>query len=455
MTSRLRYLLDQVLTSYWFVPGIMVSGSILIAAATVQIDMHWHDRVQKVPWLLVDSENAGQVLAVIAGSMITITGVVYSMTLVALSLAASQYGAKLLRQFMKARANQVVLGMFTGTFVYSVLVLRMVNLSHGELHGFVPHLSTHIAILAALFSLGSLIFFIHDMSRSMQADSLIAAVAAELDNAVMRWTKDTPGDKDSPLNEQSGDQENSDDLPFLVHAPKTGYVQSIDYRSLVHLCRETDTRCSVLVEPGQFVMEGQGVIRYGSTGVGTSVATTAAEANPDFNITIIVGTVQTPLQDIEYGIDQLVQLGVRALSPGINDPLTAMTCTDWLVASLVKIGQRNPLPARYYDDDNILRVRAQHATCDDLADRALNQIRHYGTDAPQMTLHVVSSLVAALELIGHRVMGKALLRHASEFVAATTGERYLRNDHLRLRDLLDRAADRTHEPAVVSVPSLD
>ncbi|MEC9342173.1 MAG: DUF2254 domain-containing protein, partial [Pseudomonadota bacterium] len=408
MTSRLRYLLDRLLTSYWFVPAGMVAMSIVFAALTVRLDMRWQAHGPALAWLLVDGDNASQVLAVIAGSMISITGVVYSMTLVALSLAASQYGAKLLRQFMKARANQVVLGTFTGTFVYSVLVLRMVNLRYGELDSLVPHVSTHVAIAGALVSLACLIYFIHTMSRAMQAEALIAAVAGELDDAVVRWTPPTDSEpRDGPDTGCSGTPSGTV-LPFCVTAHCSGYVQSIDYRGLAGLCAEHDLICEVLLQPGSFVIEGQRIMRYGSAAAGALVGMPEEAQRTDLDAALIIGAVQTPVQDIEYSIDQLVQLALRALSPGINDPMTAMTCIDWLVSSLVKIGGRGSLPSHYRDAEGVVRVLARPATTDELADRAFDPIRQYGCEAPQLTLHAVERLAAAVRQVGNCAVGRAL-----------------------------------------------
>lgn len=438
MTSRLRYLLDRLLTSYWFVPAGMVATAIVFAALTVRLDMRWQAHGPALAWLLVDGDNASQVLAVIAGSMISITGVVYSMTLVALSLAASQYGAKLLRQFMKARANQVVLGTFTGTFVYSVLVLRMVNLRYGELDGLVPHISTHVAIAGALVSLACLIYFIHTMSRAMQAEALIAAVAGELDEAVVRWTpqKDSePEPRDGPDTGCSG-MPSGDALPFCVTARCSGYVQSVDYRGLADLCAEHDLICEVLLQPGSFVIEGERIMRYGSAAAGALVGTPDETQSENLHAALIIGGVQTPVQDIEYSIDQLVQLALRALSPGINDPMTAMTCIDWLVSSLVKISGRGSLPPCYRDAEGVVRVLARPATTDELADRALDPIRQYGCEAPQLTLHAVERLAAAVRQVGGDcAVGRALGRHVARFAASAQGGRYLSEDSARLGEI--------------------
>ena len=457
MTSRLRYLLDRLLISYWFVPVLIVSGAIGLAAAIVELDMRWQSHGPATAWLLVDGDNAGQVLGVIAGSMITITGVVYSMTLVALSLAASQYGAKLLRQFMKARPNQVVLGVFIGTFIYSMLVLRMVNLSYGDLHGFVPHIATHVAIAAAVFGLACLIYFIHAMSRAMQAEALIAAVAGELDAAVTRWT---PAAVPPENREEAEEAECSPglaavSLPLSVRASRSGYVQSIDHPALARLCGEHDLFCQVLLQPGAFVIEEQIMVRYGAATAGAVAGAPGEIPLPQFGDTVIIGSVPTPVQDIEYSIDQLVQLALRALSPGINDPMTAMTCVDWLVSSLVKIGRRAALPRSYRDSRGVVRVMARPATCDELADRALDPIRQYGCDAPQLTLHAVDRLSAAAHLLGSCAMGRAFGRHAARFTASAHGDRYLPHDTAWLNESSAAALNAGRESPATSAASVD
>lgn len=172
---------ERIRSSFWFVPGILTGAAVTLASVTVALD----ESATVGEWMAGQNwaytggaEGASLVLSTVAGSMITIAGVVFSMTLVVLSLASSQLGPRLLRTFMRDTKNQVVLGAFIATFVYCLLVLRTIR--RAEDVAFVPHLSVTIGVLLAIGSLGILIYFIHHVSISIQADEVVARVHDEL-----------------------------------------------------------------------------------------------------------------------------------------------------------------------------------------------------------------------------------------------------------------------------------
>ena len=181
MRAQLLKYWDRIRSSFWFLPSLMACGAVALALATVALDGSvTDDWLQTLAWVYTGgAEGASAVLETIAGSMITIAGVVFSLTLVALSLASSQFGPRLLRNFMRDTANQVVLGTFVATFLYCLLVLRTIR--RADEVAFVPHLSVTLGVLFAIASLGVLIYFIHHVSVSIQADEIIARVGSGAD----------------------------------------------------------------------------------------------------------------------------------------------------------------------------------------------------------------------------------------------------------------------------------
>ncbi len=173
-------------SSFWFVPSLIVAGSIVLAM--VLVEAHSTGSAQwlaRWPRLFGSSaEGAREMLSTIAGSMMTVVGVTFSMTLVALALASSQYTSRILRNFMRDRVTQVVLGIFTGIFAYCLIVLRTIR--GGDEGGFVPSLAVFFAVVLAMGGIGVLIFFIHHIAASNQASSIIASVADETLVAVDR-----------------------------------------------------------------------------------------------------------------------------------------------------------------------------------------------------------------------------------------------------------------------------
>lgn len=202
--ARLFTMWESVRVSYWFVPSLMAVGSLVLGFAMPEVDRAVPDRwMARVGWLYTGSaEGARELLSVIAGSMIGVAGVVFSITVVALALASNQFGPRLLRNFMRDLSNQVVLGTFIAVFLYCLLILRQVHGENGSRNAFVPQLSMLLAVVLAVAGLGVLIYFIHHMAASIQAPNVVAAVATDLRNAIDELYPQKLGD--APANDQAG-----------------------------------------------------------------------------------------------------------------------------------------------------------------------------------------------------------------------------------------------------------
>ncbi len=388
MKTRLLNLWESVGTSFWFVPALMVVGSIGLSFVMVALDKRAaYDSQSFFKFLLiVGPEGARSILSTIAGSMITVAGVVFSITIVTLTLASSQFGPRLLRNFMRDTGNKIVLGTFIATFIYCLLVLRSVH-TVGE-NVFVPCLSVNLAIVLALTNLGVLIYFIHHVSTSIQADHVIAAVYHDLEGHLQRLFPEESGDhseeneqnKIAPLDEAR--------YPHSHHiaAPRSGYLQAIDNEGLLDLAREHDLILDLQHRPGGFVV--------------METPLTTVKGIDDFDETLnehitksfIIGAQRTPEQDPRFEIHQLTEIAIRALSPGINDPFTAMTCIDRLGSALCYLANRTfPSPYRY-DNEGRLRIIAKPLTFADFTSSALGPIRQYGRSSVVVTIRLLESL---------------------------------------------------------------
>ncbi|RJQ83634.1 MAG: DUF2254 domain-containing protein, partial [Desulfobacteraceae bacterium] len=234
---------ERVRSSFWFVPAIMACGSVALVFVTVAIDERMTGSwLQGISWVYTGgAEGASAVLGTIAGSMMTIAGVVFSMTLVALTLASSQFGPRLLRNFMSDTSNQVVLGTFVATFLYCLLVLRTIR--HTEEDAFVPHLSVTLGVLFAIVGMGVLIYFIHHVSVSIQADEIVARVGAELIEGIERLFPEQIGRENPGSAAESGGADipaSFDAQARPVKAAGDGYLQFIDTDALMHLATQED-----------------------------------------------------------------------------------------------------------------------------------------------------------------------------------------------------------------------
>lgn len=409
MKTKLLNFWENLRSTYWFLPSLLAVLAIALSVVTIQLDEYLLlQQADGLPWLYTGGpEGARSLLSTVAGSMITVAGVTFSITIVALTLASSQFGPRLLNNFIRDRGNQIVLGTFIATFVYCLLILRTIRSEAGN--SFVPPISISISFLLALASLGVLIFFIHHISASMNVENLIAAVEHDLDQAIERLFPE-------PRSFQFFEQElrEEDDIPQdfeqsaqPVTAGKNGYVQAIDHEGLLELAKTQDLLLRLEYRPGNFVTEGNALA------LGWPGDRLNGDPTESINDAFIVGTQRLQMQDVEFAVNQLVEIAVRALSPGVNDPFTAMACLDRLGAALSNLAERTIPSAYHYDDDNNLRLIGQSVTFAGIVDTAFNQIRQYGRSSVAVTTRLLETITVIAAHTHTQDERTALRRQAS------------------------------------------
>ncbi len=310
MRARLIYLKYKLSSSYWFVPGLMILGAIALSFGMVRLDHALLDASIDVSGWLYSGTPAGarQLLATIASAIITVTSLVFSMTLIALTLASQQLGPRLLENFKRDRVNQLVLGFFVATFVYSLLVLLAV--SDVDKAKFVPACATVGAIVMSIISFGFLIFFIHHVAGSIQADDVVANVSGNLEKLIAANLVDPPDGTDAREPASPGAwPDDFDDNAVPVHAVQCGYIETLDFEALEALSMEQKVVMRVDCRPGHFVVQGFPIAHvYPASDV-------SDELRRDIGSNIVFGHKRTPAQDVEYEIRVIAEIAVRALSP--------------------------------------------------------------------------------------------------------------------------------------------
>lgn len=405
MNTTLLHLWERLRTSFWFVPGIIVLGFTLIGFLSLEMDDRWGGALlDAMPALSkVSPEGIRSLLSTAATSVLALAGVTFSGTLVALTLASSQFGSRLLRNFIRALPNQVALGMQMGTFVICLVVLRSVrDFDDGT---FVPHFSAFLAFLGTMGSLGAFIFFIHHVSTSLQAEKIVGSVYEELDEAITRHFPEgraTDQEEDDAEKERECWEESPNEA--VINSTKTGYLQAIDTSGLAALTQAEGegVHCRVLAHAGKFVTECTPLIAINSN--------LPDEPEP-WSDCFIIGMERTPEQDFEHCIRQLVETGLRALSPGINDPFTAMHCIDYLGAALAKVAGRR-LPLNQFDDDEgVSRVQIRPFSFDSLLATAFHQLRQIAFDKPDISIRLLEALANIARCGGSEEIRKAIQTH--------------------------------------------
>jgi uncharacterized membrane protein len=406
---KLGKLWDSLHSSYWFVPTLMAASAIALAFTMLTLDRAGKSGpIEKLAWIYTGGpDGARTLLSTIAGSMITVAGTAFSITIVALTLASSQFGPRLLRNFMQDTGNQVVLGTFIATFIYCLLVLRTVR--GDDYNVFVPQISVTVGIVLAIASIGVLIYFIHHASTSIQAWHVITEVGSDLDKAIDRLFPQKIGYSESGEKrrwvEEIPPGFGKEASPIL--ATHTGYLQAIDDDKLMKIAKSKDLLVRIKHRPGKFVVQGSELVRVWP---GERVNETLTE---QLNEAFILGKQRTEQQDVEFCVNQLVEVAVRAISPGVNDPFTAIRCIDQLSAGLCRLAEREfPSPYRY-DDDNNLRVIVDPVTFAKLTDDAFNQIRQYSKPDVAVRIRMLEAIAVIATHTCNKKDRAALLHHAN------------------------------------------
>jgi uncharacterized membrane protein len=409
---------SRVRSSFWFLPAVMAGGAMVLAFATVALDELVTD------WLTLNwgwtftggAEGASSLLGAIAGSMITIAGVVFSMTLVALSLASSQLGPRLLRNFMRDTATQMVLGTFVATFLYCLLVLRTIR--RADEIAFVPHLSVTLSVLLAVASVGVLIYFIHHVSVSIQANEIVARVGTELIEGIERLFPENIGRGAPRIPTEPPDAGFLDTFgreARPVGSAGDGYLQFVDGNALMALAMQEDVVIRLERRPGHYFVAARplALVWPGSR--------VTDQLKDRINSAFALGNQRTSVQDIEFSVNQLVEIAIRALSPGVNDPFTAMTCVDHLGSALCRLAQRDmPSPYRH-DSQDQLRLIMPVFTFPDVTDAAFNQIRQYGRTSTAVAIRLLETIADVARSVHRPEDCAALLRHAKMIARGASG----------------------------------
>jgi uncharacterized membrane protein len=388
-------------TSLWFVPAIEVVGAIGLFAATTALDRGaFHGDFRLPDWVISGTADAArEILTAIAAAVITVVGVVFSIILVTLTLASTQFGPRMLRNFIRDRGTQLTLGTFVATFVYAVLVLVSVG------NTFVPHIGVTVTLGLMVADLAVLIYFIHHTAISIQLPQVIASIAKDLAEAI-----EVQGGSRDPVSEQGPSATElltrSEQNGGVLLAPASGYLQFIKHQDLVRLAAEADAVICLEHRPGHFLVRGHRYATVWPPEAAQAVTHKLGRAH-------VVGSHRTLTQDVSFGVDQLVEIAIRALSPAVNDPFTAMTCIDWLGDNLCKI-VADWHPTRVHRDrQGFIRVISADPAYDRLVQRAFEKIRQSSMGMPSVMIRELEALARIMAETRDAGQRRVLLEQAA------------------------------------------
>jgi uncharacterized membrane protein len=379
---------EDLRTSLWLVPAVELVAAAVLFAVTYAIDRAaYHGTLTLPGWINNGSADAARsILIGIAAAIITVVGLVFSIVIVALTLASTQFGPRMLRNFTRDRGVQLTLGTFVATFLYAILALGSV--SNGAGGDFVPHVSITVALILTLIDLGVLVYFIHHVARSIQLNEVIASIADDLTKSIAIEFADQ---------HHGGARGTAAALPSFaesegaeVTASSSGYLQFVRYSTIVEIATEANAVIELLYRPGHFVVRGLPLARVWPASAASDVARGLDKAH-------VTGANRTLRQDVTFAIDQLVEIALRALSPAVNDTFSGMTCIDWLSDGLCAMTARWSSRRVHFDADGKIRVIACELPYERVVDRAFDKIRQAGRAMPAILIRQLEALARVME----------------------------------------------------------
>lgn len=419
--------------NYWFIPGAFALAGIVLGLLVGPLD-HWLEierRLEDMALKAITPTGARVVLSTIAASMITVGGVTFSITIVAIANVTGQFGARVVSNFMDDRDNQLILGIFLGNFGFCLVILAMVRAA-GEGDSatpFVPQLGVLVAVLWSLAAMGAFIYFIHHTAESLRIQTQIDRIGKDLWTDITDLAEYTPMRRAEPGLDWTGAEE--------YYAEQMGYVRSIDYARLLQLARQHGAVLELTVGPGDFVDRDRLIAR----------AIPAGPPRTDLDAAFSISAMRNALQDLTYHFDELVEIATRALSPGVNDPFTAGNCANYIATGLAALSRRRLGERLVYDASGQLRLIRRTTDFETVARQTLQQMRPYFTTDRNALLQLLRALCRAhaqIEGEDHR----DLIREEAEALVASGESVLLPEDHTPVQERLAmlRAPDKRAAP---------
>ena len=387
---------SKITDSFWFTPLVMGAAGLLLAQTMLFVDRWLMNQGMDLPLGGMGADGGRGILIAIAGSVLGVAATSFSITTSVLATASSTYGPRLVRNFMADNRNQFVLGSFGASFLYSLIVLRAVRDANDIGAAFVPGVAINFAILFGILNVVLLIYFIHHIADSIQISTLISRVRDDLIRSIESLYsleekgngKLNGGNHAMPTRDRFSEAL-PDAEPYHIRTQMDGFVTWIDYQAMVRLALQHDAIVKMLVQPGDYVFRGM-VIAHSWQRDG--------QEDRDWPLDgINTAQTRTPYQDIRYAVQQPVDIAIRALSPGVNDPYTAINAIRGLASGITRLVVRENADAVLFDDDLQPRLHTKTITIEHMLDSVFRTLRGYVIGSVDATMAVIELAQQVLE----------------------------------------------------------
>ncbi|MDT8861129.1 DUF2254 domain-containing protein [Alkalihalobacillus sp. MEB130] len=368
---------------FWFIPAVYGITSILFAWLSVYVDYLLRDDFFP-PFFVVDLNLAHTLLSTIASSLLTMTTISFSTIMVVLTTYLSQFSPRTMQDFLTDVHTQRILGVFIGGFVYALILLLLIRETDQQSFFLAPTL----AVLYAIVCVGFFVFFVHHVGRWIQVSNLIHHITRSTIQSIHSNYEDEEIEaRDEPWKDWESEELTLIE-PTYIFAEKSGYLLIVEIEKLVEQARDDDVIVKVEVGLGDFIEKGTTILSF--WGKNTSEIDSSL-----YQQLFHVGEERATIQDIDFGLTKLVEITLRALSPGTNDPNTAISGIRALARILTVLAKKNLHRSYYNDQYESLRVMVKQRHFEDYLYRCYYQIRHYGIE----DVSVVAAMIDSLQLI--------------------------------------------------------
>lgn len=431
--------------SFWFLPAVLVVLAIVLSQLTLfldrRVDLDWAGNSQ----LALGVEGSRGLLTTIGGAVLAVAGTAFSITISVIATASSSYGPRLVRNFMKDRGNQLVLGVFVATFAYCIIVLRSVTSADSDAgrEAFVPYISVYLALLIALLNIGALVYFIHHIADSIQISTLVKTVRGDLTRVAGKEYPATEEDWDDDAVPAVRLDPEDDDVE-VVTVGANGYLNGVDTSSILTWAREHDVVVEIVPRVGDHVIAEEQLARVsrvsrpggppdaaGGSGDGSGEDESVAET---LRSHVTVGAARSPHQDIRFALQQVAEVAVRAMSSGVNDSYTAQNAIEELGSGMAAVARGHEPPEGIADRNGDLRLVLRRPRPIELVDLVFDDLRIHGTGDPRI-MRATIQLAKRIAEAGSADLAQRVWLHIDLMIEAFADSGAAEFDVARMREL--------------------
>jgi uncharacterized membrane protein len=405
----------------WRIPLALSIGSIALFGITVGVDyLDATGKFHLPVWFTMGGiDDARAILSAMLGCVSTVLALIFSVALLVLSMVATLFGPRLLYRFLRDWVTQFTIGLFMGTFVFLCLVFLV---THQDAHStFVPQLSLITGWLLVVASFGFLVFYSHRIASSIQNPDLIARIVDDLAPAIAGWHTRSASIRSTEETNDEGVARAIEDGKKVVCAA-SGYLQTIDHEAIVAAASRADALVHVLFRPGQFVLRGEALASVSPAERAGEVAAVVAKR-------VVLGRHRLLTQDWEFGIAQIVEIAIRALSPAVNDTFTGVACVDWVGDALLLAGEAPPFDPSWHDGAGKLRLHVRPLRLERLVKMGFDQIRQAASDNPAVSIRILETIARVAPRMRDAAVRQALSAQADAVREAASAEITVKLDH--------------------------